>query len=274
MGAAGVVLDSAALEGPQRKPAGMLFTRVLPRFVAVFGWTYLCWGMLFLTQPLKLFWRRGQGRLRRRIFHGWARGLAWSVGMRVKVRGRPPAGRFLLVTNHLSYLDIILLATQVNVTFVAKADLRRWPGLGLVIATADTIFIDRERRRDVVRVMERMGRALDHGLGLLLFPEGTSGKGDRLLRFKPSLLEFAANRDMPVHFACIGYRAPAGAAPASESLCWWGDQTFLPHVRRMMSLPGFDAWIDFGDEPLHDPDRKALADKLRAAMERRFTPLD
>lgn len=193
--------------------------------------------------------------------------------MRVTVEGSPPAAPFLLVSNHLSYMDIILLAMVVDAAFVAKADLRSWPALGRVFATADTIFIDRGRRRDVVRVTERIHHELARGLGVVVFPEGTSTKGDGMLPFKPPLLDFAARRDHPVHYAAISYTTAAGDGPASRLICWWGDTPFLPHILELLRLERFDARLAFGGAPIHDGDRKALARKLREATERCFIPV-
>lgn len=251
----------------------MVFLRVALRALAITAVTLLSYFGIAASLPLRRFAAARQLRLRNAIFRTWARLLARIVGMRVEVEGVPPRGGFFLVSNHVSYMDIVLLATQLDAAFVAKADLRGWPVLGRAFAVADTIFIDRGRRRDVLRVMEQVGRDLDRDLGVVVFPEGTSGKGDAILRFKPSLLDFAARRDLPVHFVALGYATPDGHGPPSRRICWWGDAPFLPHFLELLRLPSFRARLVFGDPPVHDRDRKALAEELRGAIAELFSPM-
>lgn len=212
-------------------------------------------------------------RLRNRVFRFWARDFCRAVGMRVRVQGRGPVGRFFLVCNHVSYTDIPLLASQVDTAFVGKADLRRWPLLGLAFRATDTIFIDRGRKRDLLRVLELVRRCLERGLGVTVFPEATSTKGETILRFKPSLLQLAAKNKQPVHYATLSYRTPPGWPPAHQLVCWWDGTPFLRHLLRLLAAPGFEARLEFGPEPISDSDRKVLADRLQAAMERSFQPI-
>jgi 1-acyl-sn-glycerol-3-phosphate acyltransferase len=247
--------------------------RVFLRAPAILAVTLLSYLGIVASLPLRRFAAARQLRLRNAIFRAWARLCARIVGLRVEVEGVPPRGGFLLVSNHVSYMDVILLATRLDAAFVAKADLRGWPVLGRAFAVADTIFIDRSRRRDVLRVMEQVGRELDRGLGVVIFPEGTSGKGDGILRFKPSLLDYAARRDLPVHFVALSYATPDGYGPPSRLVCWWGDAPFLPHFLELLRLPSFQARLVFGEAPVHDGDRKALAGALRGAVAERFAPM-
>ena len=215
---------------------------------------------------------RLQLRIRNAAFRRWGRQLCRLMGARIEVQGRPPTGEFVLVSNHLSYVDIIVLASQIEAAFVAKASLRRWPLLGWAFQTADTIFIDRARKKDLLRVLQAVHRQLDRGLGVLIFPEGTSSKGEEILRLKPSLLRLAAERDYPVHYVTLSYRTPGGA-PAHRTVCWWDDTPFLTHVLRLLGLPYFEVTLRFGAEPIRAGDRKLLADQLQSAMEQSFTPV-
>ncbi len=248
--------------------------RVLCRAFALGSWTLACYLLLLVALPFQRLAPRWQLRWRNSVFRTWARGFARIVGMSVEVTGEAPEGPFFLVSNHVSYMDVVLIATRVHASFVAKADLRAWPVLGAAFAAADTIFIDRNLRRDVVRVMDRIGRELDRDLGVVLFAEGTSSKGEGILPFKPSLLEFAARRNHPVHYASIHYRLPEGPGPARELICWWGDAAFLPHLLRLLRLPRFEAELVFGPAPVDGRDRKALATATRAAIAEIFTPID
>jgi 1-acyl-sn-glycerol-3-phosphate acyltransferase len=251
----------------------MNWLRVVVRLLALLAWTLWSHLTIAASRPFRGVAPRWQMRHRNAAFRRWARGFARIVGMRIAVEGPPPEGPFLLVANHLGYMDIVLLAAVVDAAFVAKADLRSWPVLGRAFATADTIFIDRGRRRDVMRVGDQIRRDLDRDLGVILFPEATSTKGDGVLPFRPPLLDFAARRDHPVHYAAISYSTARGEGSASDLVCWWGDAPFLPHLRRLLRLPRFNARLVFGDVPVRDTDRKALARKLHEATVQSFTPI-
>lgn len=199
---------------------------------------------------------------RRRMFRFAARNVARIFAMRVTVTGAPPAAPCCLVSNHLGYVDIILFATQIDCVFVSKSEVQRWPIIGRIVSDMDTIFIDREKRHDVVRVNDHIARAWTAGESIMLFPEGTSTAGNGVRPFRPSLLEHAARNGLPVHYACIWYRTPEDTPPASESVCWWGDMTFHRHLWTMLSLPGFEAHVHFGREPVVGRNRKQMAVEL------------
>ena len=253
-------------------PAPIMSLRAFLRVPAILFVTLFAHGTIVFASLLQPLAPRLRRRLRNAAFRRWGRQMCRILGARVAVEGRPPTGRFILVANHVSYVDIMVLATAVDGTFVAKADLRGWPLLGWIFRTADTIFIDRARKKDLLRVLEQVETCLDRDLGVMIFPEGTSGKGDEILRFKPSLLELAASEEVPVHYAVLRYQVPP-AWLTHQTVCWWGDAPFLPHFFKLLDLPRFDASLRFGSEPIRAADRKALAERLRAAMMQHFTPM-
>ncbi len=246
--------------------------RALLRVPAVAVVSLIASGTMAVARPLILVAPSHQLAIRNAAFRWWGRSICSLMGMRVQVEGVAPTGRFFLVANHVSYVDIIVLASQVSAAFVAKASLAGWPLLGLMFLGADTIFINRARKRDLLRVMERVGGCLERDMGVLIFPEGTSGKGEEILRFKPSLLQLATERDQPVHYATLTYRTP-GDQPAHQTVCWWDDTPFLSHLVRLLGLPYFEATVCFGDQPIAAGDRKVLAERLRSAMAESFTPI-
>lgn len=199
-------------------------------------------------------------------FAMWGRSVALSLGIRRQIEGTPPEAPFFLVSNHVSYLDIPMFATCLNGYFVAKAEVAGWPLVGLLARSIGTLFIDRAARRDVARVNHLAQPVLDRGIGVIVFPEGTSTDGSRVQTFKPGLLELPASRGLGVHVAAIRYSVPPGEIPARESVCWWGSMEFLPHVRQLLQVRGIAAHIRFGDDVVHGEERKDLAFRLRDSV--------
>jgi len=207
------------------------------------------------------------------IFGGWARASAHILGMKIDVRNQPPAAPFLLVANHLSYVDIVLLRSQMDCAFVAKSEVAAWPILGLVCRSMNTIFVDRKRKRDTLKAIPRIEQAMTQESGVVLFAEGTSTDGRTVTPFRSSLLEGAAKNHLPVHYACISYAAPATERPAHESICWWGEMTFPGHIFSLLQLREFEARLVFGSTPIVAGDRRVLAAQLWSAVSAQFTPV-
>jgi 1-acyl-sn-glycerol-3-phosphate acyltransferase len=212
-------------------------------------------------------------RVRQTVFRRWARAVLRILRVRVSVQGTPPSGAFFLVSNHLSYLDIAVFARLLDARFVAKREVRGWPGVGLLARTMGTIFIDRSVRRDAVRALDAVAEAIDGGEGVVVFAEATSTAGQLVLPFRPALLEWAARTGHPVHCASIEYRTPAGSPPAHLAVCWWGDMPFGAHLAELARLPLVEATVRFGDETIAEPDRKRLAGRLHEAVTAQFIPV-
>jgi len=220
-----------------------------------------------------LAFRDARYKWRNIILRNWSKAMARIIGVKITVQGTPPQAPFFLVANHLSYVDIIVLASQLDCVFVAKSEIRSWPLIGLLCRSMDMIFVDRERRNDIPRVIGLMEAAWQKHQGVILFPEGTSSKGDTILPFKPSLLEIAVRTATGVHFASITYQTPPDEAPAYLSVCWWGDMTFAPHALDLLRLRQFSATVTFGEGVFFEDDRKILAQKLHRAIAGKFTPV-
>jgi 1-acyl-sn-glycerol-3-phosphate acyltransferase len=236
-------------------------------------WTTACY---FLWLPLALL-ALPFGRLSQRWnelgIRLWTRGLVRAIGITVDVVGQPPAKPFFLVANHLSYLDILVLGARLGPTFISKHEIAGWPVLGHLARVTGTIFVNRERKRDAMRVLREIDKAVERGGGVVLFAEGTSHRGDRIYPLKTALLEWAARRAYPVHAAALRYSTGDPAHPAMETVCWWGDMTFGPHALRLLTLPRVHATIAFAAEPVVERERGALAARLHATLERTFTPI-
>lgn len=248
--------------------------RLVLRMTAVIPWTLFCYALRIVVLPVMWIAPAFERRLRSGIFRTWARGVWAIVGIRVTVQGTPPAPPYYQVSNHLSYIDIIVVAGVLGCVFVSKAEVANWPVVGLIVRGLNTIFIDRARMRDTMRVNTLIGDALDRGYGIHMFAEGGVSQDCTVNRFKPPLLEPAVQKGCPVHYAAISYRTSNGSAPASEVVAWLEGVSFGGHILRLLRLPGFDATITFGEAPITGNDRKELADALCDAVRARFTPLN
>lgn len=227
---------------------------------------YSIWFIGSFFIPNQPFWRQI-------IFSIWARNFLVISGMNIEVIGTPPRPPFLLVSNHLSYVDIAAFRSVLDTVFVAKSDVNEWFLAGKIVRDMGTIFIKRNNRRDIPRVSSEIIERLEKGEGVTVFPEGTSTRGDEVLPFNSSLLEFAAKDDLPVSYASISYRTPENEPKASEAVCWWGDANFIEHLWQFFKLKEFTATINFGETPVKKSDRKELAHELREKVKEKFIPV-
>jgi lyso-ornithine lipid O-acyltransferase len=202
-------------------------------------------------------------RRRAAWLHRWTARALRFMGIRLDVQGAPPAAG-VLVSNHLGYLDVFVYSAIAPTVFVSNADVAGWPLAGALAKLAGTIFIDRKRRADVVKVGAAMVPVIDAGQPLALFLEGTSTGGDQVLRFHSSLLEPAVRGRWPLTPAFISYHAPG--ISTSRELCYWGDAVFFPHFINLLGLPGAEARVRFGATFVADGDRRALAERLHAEV--------
>jgi 1-acyl-sn-glycerol-3-phosphate acyltransferase len=223
-----------------------------------------------------IVWRfsaRAGSHLRVRLMGIWARAALRIMGFRVQCEGTPPKVPFFLVTNHLSYMDVLVLWGQVDVYFLGKAELAQWPGIGPLIRAAGTMFIDRTRKTAVLPAVEAIKQRLALGNGVVVFPEGTSSSGGRILRLRRNMFEVALRADMPVHVGCLHYEIPDTRYPVEMKLCWWGDMTFTDHLLGVFRIPRVNARLRFAAEPVTGSSRRELAAKAADLMNEMFEPL-
>lgn len=251
----------------------MRLVRAWFRLVLLITWS-AGWLVAYLAGAcLSLGIARGRRTVRRWVFQSWARGVERILRVQVDPLGVPPKAPFFLVANHLSYLDVVILAARLNAVFVAKQEVAKWPVIGGLAILMGTIFVDRNAPRDTIRVMGRLEAAVAAGDGVVLFAEATSSPGSDVLPFRPALLEWAARDEHPVYYASLSYRTPEGSAPAHLAVCWWGDMTFGSHLVSLAMLPSIHATVAFGAEPIQESDRRRLAEQLHEAVRERFVPV-
>lgn len=196
----------------------------------------------------------------------WSAKLLRLLGIRLTVGGRFQLVPQLLVCNHVSWLDIIALhAVYPQARFVSKADVRAWPLLGWLIGAAGTLFIERESKRDALRVVHQMAEALKAGDTVAVFPEGTTSDGHALLPFHANLLQAAISTAVPVQPLLLRFSEPDH--PVSARAAYIGDTTLVQSLWWIATARGLRAHVEIlAMQPSTGHDRRSLGRQLEAAM--------
>lgn len=175
--------------------------------------------------------------------HEATRTVLMRIGGRVEAQGDAPQDG-LIVSNHLSYLDVLAYGSLMPCVFVAKREVRGWPVFGAFTTMAGTIFVDRERTNANGGALAMMQEALAAGVPVVLFPEGTSSDGRAVLPFHSGFFEPAIRVQAAVTAAAIGYTS----SNADEAgIAYYGDDVFAPHLMRTLGQRGLEARVIFGE---------------------------
>jgi lyso-ornithine lipid O-acyltransferase len=242
----------------------MRYVLAAARLTLIASGTAMIWaGGALWSAPVDPTRRRAR---RAQAFQYWARYVLWVMGVEVRLAGTPAAEPHLLVANHLSYVDILVLASIGDVTFVAKHEVNGWPIVGAMCRFVDTVFVRRSRGAAVSDALDTIARVLTAGRTVVLFPEGTSSDGKDVLPFYSPLLEGARRAGRPLGWAALAYDTPGRPGSESETVCWWGDMTLVGHFWRVLQLSAIEADVTFGELMEPGEDRKALAADLRSAI--------
>jgi lyso-ornithine lipid O-acyltransferase len=156
-------------------------------------------------------------------------------------------GRFI-VSNHLGYLDGIVLGSLLPVIFVTKRQVKRWPVIGQLLTLLGTIFVDRENKQDIPRVIDEISGTLRQGANVLIFPEGTSTNGEKLLPFQSAFFAAPLMVRASVAPVTITYRfvdrEPLSAANR-DRVYWYGDMSFAPHLWNLLGANRIEVSVKF-----------------------------
>jgi 1-acyl-sn-glycerol-3-phosphate acyltransferase len=174
------------------------------------------------------------------------------MGIEIRVEGRFPE-RGVLISNHLSYLDIVMFAALHPCVFVSKEEIRSWPVLGWMTTMAGTVYVARGHGGSAMRAREGMQGAVDAGLPVVFFPEGTTSNGSGLLKFHSGLLAQAMSGGAEVSAAFVRYgmgEDNGSGVSVADDVCYWGDRNMLGHIFAFLGLRGVYAEVRFGDGPI------------------------
>ncbi|MDE2370042.1 MAG: 1-acyl-sn-glycerol-3-phosphate acyltransferase [Burkholderiales bacterium] len=226
---------------------------------------HLLHGMALMTRFPRL-----DAAARHETIRVWSTGLLQRLGIAIEVVGTPATGATLVVANHVSWLDIATIhAVLPQARFVSKADVLRWPLLGWLIRGAGTLFIERDRKRDALRVVHAVAAALAAGDMVAVFPEGTTGDGPELLPFHANLLQAAIATATPVQPVVL--RFDDAQQRCSPAAAYVGKTTLLQSVWRVAAARGLRVRVELmAPRASAGLERRALAQQLREQMSARL----
>lgn len=233
--------------------------------VSVFRFVYRLLGMLLIfmgTTASYVFIPRNRASLPARAawLQRWSRRTLHLIDMEVNVTGvLPPPG--LVASNHMSYLDVLVLSSVRPQIFLAKDEVKGWPLFGSFARWAGSVFIDRRKRSEVSAKTGQFREAVEAGLPVTVFLEGTTSDGSSVRPFRTALLEPAIQSDWPVTPCTLHYEAVG--AKASDTICYHGNMTLVPHLLTLFRrVSRSEAFVVFGEPVTGEADRKRMATDL------------
>ncbi|MFM1979654.1 MAG: hypothetical protein RLZ68_919 [Pseudomonadota bacterium] len=210
----------------------------------------------------RIFPKLSEAQKNQRI-QAWALALLAHLAIKLVVKGMQQPGPVLLVSNHISWLDIVVIHATGHCRFVSKADVQHWPVVGTLASGSGTLYIERESRRDALRVVHHMAERLQAGDVLAVFPEGTTGDGSTVLPFHANLLQAAIAAQAPVQPLALHFVDGATTAICFDP-CYIGDDTLLQSVWRTLRSRDLQAVVHYGTPQYAEGrDRRAWAADLR-----------
>ncbi|HMM47180.1 MAG TPA: 1-acyl-sn-glycerol-3-phosphate acyltransferase [Thiobacillaceae bacterium] len=222
---------------------------------------HLAWGVVlvaFAFPPMR-------GATRDRVIMNWSQRLLGVLGVEVRIGAAPEvASGALLVSNHVSWLDIYLIHAARRVHFVSKAEVRAWPVAGWLAHKTGTLFLERGRRADTARINAEMHALMESGAWVAVFPEGTTSDGRGVRRFLPSLLQPAVELGRPVVPAALRYRSRDGRL--SDAAAYIDEMSLWTSLWRIARQHGLVAELHFGEPIPSDRHRRELAAESERAV--------
>ena len=228
---------------------------------------------LFVVAGTELVMKRPATRqARAEWLHRFCGRAVKRLGVEVVAVGDFPACG-AVISNHLSYVDVVVFAALRPCVFVSKLEIKDWPVVGWMTTMSGTVYVERGHGGSAVRARGRMQAAMDAGLPVVFFPEGTTTNGAKMLKFHSGLLGQVTDVGAPVTAAYLRYSLGEGndvGVRVEDDVCYWGERAMWLHVFRFLGLRNVRAEVRFAEEPigfssdaLH---RKHAAVEARAAV--------
>jgi 1-acyl-sn-glycerol-3-phosphate acyltransferase len=236
--------------------------RALCKFVRVLGW------VLHGYWRVRTVFPKLSDEQQARAVEVWARRMLAIIGIEVRVKGHPAAGPVLMASNHISWLDILVMHAACHCRFVAKSEIRSWPLVGVLTTGGGSLYIERASNRDAMRVVHQMAEALQQGQVLAVFPEGGTGDGITLLPFHANLLQAAIAAQAPIQPIALQF-LDAQTKQISLAPCYHDHDTLLSSLWRTLCAPPLLAQVRYGEiEHAQGRNRREWAQDLQATVAR------
>ena len=227
------------------------------------------WHLLMGLWTIRMHFPELSPEQREMRVQAWALQLLALWGIHLQVIGQPvTAGPALMVSNHISWLDILVIHAARYCRFVSKSDIRAWPLVGALATGAGTLYIERASRKDALRMVHDMADAMREGDVVAVFPEGTTSDGLSLLPFHANLIQSAIAAQAPVQPMSLKF-VDARSGEMTLAPCYIGNDTLLGSVWRTLTAPPITAVVHFGPpQQAEGRERRAWAQALREEVER------
>jgi lyso-ornithine lipid O-acyltransferase len=213
----------------------MPYFRRLYRIILLFLWFFF---MYFYALAVRFLGGKGGYAATRRLSKTakiWGSGLSKILNIKIKVHGNIDKVDGLIVSNHLSTLDILITASLFHLRFTPKSDIAKWPLLGWFIGCSKPIWIERNSRQSSQKTLDKFINTLRNNINLIIFPEGTTTNGKNgILPFKSTPFEAAVKGGLPVYPIFINYKG-------NEAVCYYGDQTLVEHLWKIYGMKKIEA---------------------------------
>ncbi|MBI2714549.1 MAG: 1-acyl-sn-glycerol-3-phosphate acyltransferase [Rhizobiales bacterium] len=206
------------------------------------------------------------------------RALCTVLRIRVRVVGEPVRDRAVLfVSNHVSWADILAIGSITPIAYVSKSEIAGWPMVGPAAKAQRTVFVDRSRRHQTGDAIAEIVKRLASGTSVVLFAEGTSSDGNRVLPFRSALVgavkEASARAEsgiliQPMSICYTGLNGIPMGRQHRPTVAWYGDLDFMPHIKAFIARGAVDAVVSYGEPVAADgsADRKAMTRSLEGAV--------
>lgn len=174
------------------------------------------------------------------LFRVWRRLVLWTISLRISIEGPVPTRPGIIMPNHRSYADVLVIPTHFPIVFVSMAEVKRWPLIGWGAKALDTVFVDRSDPDSRKKTREQLNDRLNKGESVIIFPEGGTHRGPDILKLKPGMFHTVAQGNIPIHPVAIEYRDP--------NMAWVGEKSFLGHYWHHFGKARIEVSVRFGPE--------------------------
>lgn len=208
--------------------------------------------------------KKTSSKLNRIIFKSWSVILIKSFGGKIEIKDWQVTKNTIFLSNHISYLDIIILNAIHPFAFVAKSEIAKWPLFGPMSRSVGTIFIDRSNPLAVKNLYKKIDDKIKYGDSVLIFPEGTTSNGEEILDFKKAVfmpvLRAKASSDS---LGCIAikYKLDKKYGEQKDKIAWWGDDNFFEHFIKLLQIPSWKIVISAKEYKVGDVKSSGIISK-------------